>query len=235
MSEINFNNIQKNSDDEEEYENYVEDIVEDIDEDMNGGGDEEQQDIDYDDDDDDDDDANEGEEENEKKDEDEDEDEDEDVDVDEDEDEDEDVDVDVDVDVDEDEDEDVDVEEEPSINKKDDSLLKSEGRVGGSVKEMTLISDYRKYKHLKTLSCSTKITRPILTKYEKTSILGQRAQQILNGSNILVDIKTLKIKNPLEIARKELKEGLIPFIVRRPLPNGTYEDWKVSDLKDINF
>ena len=100
---------------------------------------------------------------------------------------------------------------------------------------MTLISDYRKYKHLKTLSCSTKITRPILTKYEKTSILGQRAQQILNGSNILVDIKTLKIKNPLEIARKELKEGLIPFIVRRPLPNGTYEDWKVSDLKDINF
>jgi len=235
MTEINFNNIQKNSDDEEEYENYVEDIVEDIDEDMNGGGDEEQQDIDYDDDDDDDDDANEGEEENEKKDEDEDEDEDEDVDVDEDEDEDEDVDVDVDVDVDEDEDEDVDVEEEPSINKKDDSLLKSEGRVGGSVKEMTLISDYRKYKHLKTLSCSTKITRPILTKYEKTSILGQRAQQILNGSNILVDIKTLKIKNPLEIARKELKEGLIPFIVRRPLPNGTYEDWKVSDLKDINF
>ena len=234
MTEINFNNIQKNSDDEEEYENYVEDIVEDIDEDMNGGGDEEQQDIDYDDDDDDDD-ANEGEEENEKKDEDEDEDEDEDVDVDEDEDEDEDVDVDVDVDVDEDEDEDVDVEEEPSINKKDDSLLKSEGRVGGSVKEMTLISDYRKYKHLKTLSCSTKITRPILTKYEKTSILGQRAQQILNGSNILVDIKTLKIKNPLEIARKELKEGLIPFIVRRPLPNGTYEDWKVSDLKDINF
>jgi DNA-directed RNA polymerase I, II, and III subunit RPABC2 len=221
MSEINFNNIQKNSDDdEEEYDNYVEDIVEDIDEDMNGGGDEEQQDIDYDDDDDDDDDdANEGEEENEKKDEDEDEDED----------------VDVDVDVDEDEDEDIDVEEEPSINKKDDSLLKSEGRVGGSVKEMTLISDYRKYKHLKTLSCSTKITRPILTKYEKTSILGQRAQQILNGSNILVDIKTLKIKNPLEIARKELKEGLIPFIVRRPLPNGTYEDWKVSDLKDINF
>jgi DNA-directed RNA polymerase I, II, and III subunit RPABC2 len=100
---------------------------------------------------------------------------------------------------------------------------------------MTLISDYRKYKHLKTLSCSSKVTRPILTKYEKTSILGQRAQQIVNGSNILVDIKTLKIKNPLEIARKELKEGLIPFIVRRPLPNGTYEDWKVSELKDINF
>ena len=119
-------------------------------------------------------------------------------------------------------------------NNKNNSSLKS--NIGGkSPKEMTLISDYSKYKHLKTLSCSNKITRPILTKYEKTSILGQRAQQILNGSNILVDIKTLKIKNPLEIARKELQEGLIPFIVRRPLPNGTYEDWKVSDLKDINF
>ncbi|MBT42730.1 MAG: hypothetical protein CMF12_09410 [Idiomarina sp.] len=232
MSEINFNNIQKNSDDEEEYENYVEDIVEDIDEDMNGDGDDEQQDIDYDYDDEEDD-VNEGEDDDnndDKKKE-----EDEDVDVDVDVDVDEDVDVDVDVDEDEDVEDDEEEDEEPSTNKKDDSLLKSEGRVGGSLKEMTLISDYRKYKHLKTLSCSTKITRPILTKYEKTSILGQRAQQILNGSNILVDIKTLKIKNPLEIARKELKEGLIPFIVRRPLPNGTYEDWKVSDLKDINF
>ncbi len=215
MSEINFNNIQKNSDNEEDYDNYVEDIVEEIDEDMNGDGDDEQRDIDYNDDDvndlNDDDDNN-----NEKKDDDDDDDDD---------------DVVVDEDVEDDEEED----EEPSTNKKDDSLLKSEGKVGGSSKEMTLIGDYRKYKHLKTLSCSTKITRPILTKYEKTSILGQRAQQILNGSNILVDIKTLKVKNPLEIARKELKEGLIPFIVRRPLPNGTYEDWKVSDLKDINF
>ena len=215
MSEINFNNIQKNSDNEEDYDNYVEDIVEEIDEDMNGDGDDEQRDIDYNDDDvndiNDDDDNN-----NEKKDDDDDDDDD---------------DVVVDEDVEDDEEED----EEPSTNKKDDSLLKSEGKVGGSSKEMTLIGDYRKYKHLKTLSCSTKITRPILTKYEKTSILGQRAQQILNGSNILVDIKTLKIKNPLEIARKELQEGLIPFIVRRPLPNGTYEDWKVSDLKDINF
>ena len=230
MSEINFNNIQKNSDDEEEYENYVEDIVEDIDEDMNGDGDDEQQDIDYDYDDEEDD-VNEGEDDDNNDDKKKEEDEDVDVDVDVDVDEDVDVDVDEDEDVEDDEEED----EEPSTNKKDDSLLKSEGRVGGSLKEMTLISDYRKYKHLKTLSCSTKITRPILTKYEKTSILGQRAQQILNGSNILVDIKTLKIKNPLEIARKELKEGLIPFIVRRPLPNGTYEDWKVSDLKDINF
>ena len=215
MSEINFNNIQKNSDNEEDYDNYVEDIVEEIDEDMNGDGDDEQRDIDYNDDDvndiNDDDDNN-----NEKKDDDDDDDDD---------------DVVVDEDVEDDEEED----EEPSTNKKDDTLLKSEGKVGGSSKEMTLIGDYRKYKHLKTLSCSTKITRPILTKYEKTSILGQRAQQILNGSNILVDIKTLKVKNPLEIARKELKEGLIPFIVRRPLPNGTYEDWKVSDLKDINF
>ena len=212
MSEINFNNIQKNSDNEEDYDNYVEDIVEEIDEDMNGDGDDEQRDIDYNDDDvndinDDDDNNNEK-----KKDDDDDDDDDDDV---------------VDDDIDED--------EVLNTNEQDNTLLKSEGKVGGSSKEMTLIGDYRKYKHLKTLSCSTKITRPILTKYEKTSILGQRAQQILNGSNILVDIKTLKVKNPLEIARKELKEGLIPFIVRRPLPNGTYEDWKVSDLKDINF
>jgi DNA-directed RNA polymerase I, II, and III subunit RPABC2 len=37
--------------------------------------------------------------------------------------------------------------------------------------------------------------------------------------------------NPLSIAEKELKDGKIPFIIRRYLPNNTYEDWKVNELK----
>ena len=34
----------------------------------------------------------------------------------------------------------------------------------------------------------------------------------------------------LEIAEKELHQKCVPFIVRRYLPDGTYEDWPVSDL-----
>lgn len=34
----------------------------------------------------------------------------------------------------------------------------------------------------------------------------------------------------LAIANKELREKKIPLIIRRFMPDGTYEDWKVKDL-----
>ena len=36
--------------------------------------------------------------------------------------------------------------------------------------------------------------------------------------------------DPLKIAEKELLAKKIPFIIRRYLPNNTYEDWKVDEL-----
>jgi DNA-directed RNA polymerase I, II, and III subunit RPABC2 len=36
--------------------------------------------------------------------------------------------------------------------------------------------------------------------------------------------------DPLVIAEKELREKKIPFIIRRYLPDGSYEDWKVDEL-----
>jgi hypothetical protein len=33
----------------------------------------------------------------------------------------------------------------------------------------------------------------------------------------------------------ELKQKRIPFIIRRPLPNGGSEYWRVQDLEDISF
>jgi len=38
--------------------------------------------------------------------------------------------------------------------------------------------------------------------------------------------------DPLKIAEKELAAKLIPLIVRRYLPDGSYEDWRVDELKD---
>ena len=35
----------------------------------------------------------------------------------------------------------------------------------------------------------------------------------------------------LTIAEKELEAKKIPFIIRRPIPNGGSEYWKVSDLE----
>lgn len=36
--------------------------------------------------------------------------------------------------------------------------------------------------------------------------------------------------DPIAIAEKELRQGKIPFIIRRHLPDGSYEDWAISEL-----
>ena len=35
--------------------------------------------------------------------------------------------------------------------------------------------------------------------------------------------------------KMELKLKRIPFIIRRPLPNGGSEYWKIQDLENISF
>ena len=37
------------------------------------------------------------------------------------------------------------------------------------------------------------------------------------------------------IAELELKEKKIPFIIRRPIPNGSCEYWHLKDLEIIGF
>lgn len=73
-------------------------------------------------------------------------------------------------------------------------------------------------------------TIPILTKYEKTRILGIRAKQINNGAQPMVTINTQIIDGYL-IALKELEEKKIPIIIRRPIPNGASEYWHLKDLE----
>jgi len=75
-------------------------------------------------------------------------------------------------------------------------------------------------------------TIPILTKYEKTRILGQRAKQIETGAIPLIQVPPNIIDSYL-IAKLELAQNKIPFIIRRPLPNGGMEYWYVSDLENL--
>jgi DNA-directed RNA polymerase I, II, and III subunit RPABC2 len=77
-------------------------------------------------------------------------------------------------------------------------------------------------------------TIPYLTKYEKARILGQRAKQINSGAYPFVKVPENVIDGYL-IAELELKEKRIPFIIRRPLPNGGSEYWNLKDLEVITF
>ena len=73
-------------------------------------------------------------------------------------------------------------------------------------------------------------TLPIMTRYERAKIIGFRATQINAGADILIDIPD-NIIDGITIARMELKQKKIPFIVRRPLPNGKSEYWDINDLE----
>ena len=73
-------------------------------------------------------------------------------------------------------------------------------------------------------------TMPILTRYEKARILGERARQINAGASPMIEVEPTLIDGYL-IALKELEQKRIPFIIQRPLPNGTSEYWRVSDLE----
>lgn len=77
-------------------------------------------------------------------------------------------------------------------------------------------------------------TLPILTKYEKARILGQRAKQIDNNAKVFVNIED-NIIDSYVIAEMELKAKKIPFIIKRPLPGGSCEYWKVKDLEILSF
>ena len=73
-------------------------------------------------------------------------------------------------------------------------------------------------------------TTNFLTKYEKARVIGARALQISKNAPILVNLQQGE-DDPILIAEKELREGKIPFIIRRYLPDGSYEDWAVKELK----
>lgn len=67
-----------------------------------------------------------------------------------------------------------------------------------------------------------------MTKYEKARVLGTRALQISMNAPVMVDVAGET--DPLKIANKELRDRKIPLIIRRYLPDGSYEDWPIRDL-----
>jgi len=83
--------------------------------------------------------------------------------------------------------------------------------------------------HAVARSKAERTTTRYMTKYEKARVLGARALQISLGAPITVDAKGLT--DPLRIAEQELRNGTLPIIVRRFLPDGAYEDWKLSELQ----
>ena len=71
-----------------------------------------------------------------------------------------------------------------------------------------------------------------LTRYEKARIIAARALQLDLGAIPLIDVSKLP-KDPVEIAKEELRSGVLPFTLIRRLPNGNEEMIPVAKLIEM--
>jgi DNA-directed RNA polymerase I, II, and III subunit RPABC2 len=78
-----------------------------------------------------------------------------------------------------------------------------------------------------------RITKPYYTKYEYTTLVGTRAQQIAEGSKPLISLDGMITSDPQfvwNVAEKEVEQKKLPFIIHRRLPSGISEYWGAQEL-----
>lgn len=79
-----------------------------------------------------------------------------------------------------------------------------------------------------------RITEPYYSKYEYTTLLALRAQQLADGALSFVPIQEFNRDDPRlvwKIAEREILEKKLPFVIRRKLPNGEAEYWSTAELE----
>jgi len=70
---------------------------------------------------------------------------------------------------------------------------------------------------------------PFLTQFEKTKILGFRTNQLSQGARPYIVVPE-HVTDIRQIAQMELDARRLPIIIKRPMPDGTFEKWRLSDL-----
>lgn len=88
------------------------------------------------------------------------------------------------------------------------------------------------YKQPIEVAMNQRTTDPYMTHYEKIRILGIRSKQISMGAKEMV--KYDGIISAVELAKHELNNKTTPLVIKRVLPNNTYELWKISELNNEN-
>ena len=71
---------------------------------------------------------------------------------------------------------------------------------------------------------------PTLTRFEKARIMGARALQLSLGAPVFIEIPK-NATTSLEIAMEELKQRVIPIVIKRTLPNGAYQNLSIDQFE----
>lgn len=86
-----------------------------------------------------------------------------------------------------------------------------------------------------------KIGPRMLTRFEYARILGARALQISMGAPVTFEVSEEQVNpepeevkqeegDPLLIAEREIRQRLLPILVRRTLPDGRFQDIPIEYL-----
>jgi len=77
---------------------------------------------------------------------------------------------------------------------------------------------------------NTNKTKNILTKYEKVKLIGVRAEQLQRGAPPNVPFDDSVPFDARALAHEELRQHKLPLMLRRKLPDGSLEYWRLDDM-----
>jgi len=89
--------------------------------------------------------------------------------------------------------------------------------------------DYSETIKKKLVKGAKPVSYPFLNQFEKTKVLTFRASQLAQGSRPYIEVPD-EVTDVYTIAKMELAQKKLPFILKRPLPDGDYEYWRLSEL-----
>ncbi len=78
------------------------------------------------------------------------------------------------------------------------------------------------------VSIDERITSDVLSKYEIVELISIRATQISKGDKPFTDVESLR--DPIEMAKKELYDNKCPLLVKRGIGNNMFEYWNPNHM-----
>ena len=94
-----------------------------------------------------------------------------------------------------------------------------------------IVDDIQKVRSVNT---SEYRSSPVMTKYEYNQIISLRVTHLANGAIPFVQMpEDMKVTSNMELRRialMELREGKLPYLVKRTMPNNKIEYWKIKDM-----
>jgi DNA-directed RNA polymerase I, II, and III subunit RPABC2 len=79
-----------------------------------------------------------------------------------------------------------------------------------------------------------RISQPYFTKYEYTTLLAVRQQQLAEGALPMVSLEDFNTNDPKflqKVAEREILDRKLPYLFRRRLPDGSVEFWSAAELE----